>query len=83
MDVHDAPDGTYFKGKRHAYGSPLVAQVWNAWRTLRIMANQIISREPCHRTEEAAEESAAASVIRRLSAEICVSTPEISASPRE
>lgn len=75
INAGDTPAGTYFEGKRYLFNHPLAAQVWNNWRTLRIMIQQIILRY----TE--IHEAAAISLIRQMSTEICISTSCFIGSP--
>src|ERR1700726_3460350 len=42
VNAGNTPSGTYFRGKYHIYDNPWTAQVWNNWRTLRILINRII-----------------------------------------
>ncbi|KAF2095066.1 hypothetical protein NA57DRAFT_44915 [Rhizodiscina lignyota] len=81
IDVGDAPTCTYFEGKSHVYSNPWTAQVWNNWRTLRILVNQIIL-ENCN-VLDSADGSSALSLIRRLSTEICISAPNFMEAPRK
>jgi hypothetical protein len=78
--VEDAPAGLYFKGKRHVYGNAWAAQVWNNWRTLRILLNRIIL---CNDMPDGVPWATALSVVKDLSNEICISTPMLIGSPRE
>ncbi|KAH8658131.1 hypothetical protein BX600DRAFT_63442 [Xylariales sp. PMI_506] len=73
-----------FNGKIHHYHSLWVAEVWNNWRTVRIMVNQIIVN-----TEEAAGlsgiaqiKSAALTVVREMSKDICISADSFMDNPR-
>ena len=79
-----APAGTYFQGKRHVYDDPWAAQVWNSWRTLRILVNRLII-EYSSGTEEPAGniKHPAFQLIRRLSTDICISTADYIGSPRK
>ncbi|KAF2113508.1 hypothetical protein BDV96DRAFT_688501 [Lophiotrema nucula] len=68
----------YFEGKKHIYASPWRAHIWNNWRALRILANQIILRT----AESPLLDDALLELIHRLSSEICVSAPEFIGTPR-
>lgn len=97
LDVsgHDTPPGRYFAGKRHVYSKPCSAQVWNNWRALRIVVNQIIllhhegvssppsSTSPLSPSPQRHQPAAALRRIRRLSTDICISAVEIVETPRE
>ncbi|OIW22581.1 hypothetical protein CONLIGDRAFT_215731 [Coniochaeta ligniaria NRRL 30616] len=84
----DAPVGSsdeiYFQGKRHVYSNLLTAQAWNNWRTLRIVANQMmIQTEACSDLSDITGASSSASpIIRQLSDDICISAASFAGSPR-
>ncbi len=83
-DVNDNSPGMYFVRKRHIYNSPWTAQVWNNWRTLRILVNKIIlENEARSGTVDSAQGSAALSIIHQMSTEICISAPHFVGSPRK
>lgn len=76
VDAGNAPPGPYFDGKRHIYSSQVIAQIWNNWRTLRILVNRLIfENEVRSGVPDSGHESAALSVIQKLSTEICVTIP--------
>jgi hypothetical protein len=84
VDADNAPAGTYFEGKHHIYSNPWTAQVWNNWRTLRILANRIILQSEIHSgAPDSANGSLVFSLIHQLSTEICISTPGFIGSPRK
>lgn len=77
----DHPSISYFDGKRHLYGSHWTAQMWNNWRTLRILVNKIILQYKPGPTG-ADLEAASLDLIHQLSNEICISSPDFLDSPR-
>lgn len=80
----DTPAGQYFQGKRHVYSNPWTANVWNNWRTMRIVVNQIILQsEIWSDALEGVYDSTAVSHIHQLSTEICISAPNFIGSPRK
>jgi len=73
--VTDALVGTCFEGKCHVYPNFWVAHVWNNWRTLRILVNQIIVQNELRSSApDNAQKSIAISIIRQFSTELCTST---------
>lgn len=85
----DAPVGSsdeiYFQGKRHVYSNLLTAQAWNNWRTLRIVANQMmIQTEACSDLGDiTGAPPSAFPIIRQLSDDICISAASFAGSPRK
>lgn len=78
----------YFRGKSHVYTSAWGAQVWNNWRSLGVLANQIILDHVDQQLllDEATKDamrSTAVSFVQNLSTEICISTPALSGTPRK
>ncbi|KAF1810197.1 hypothetical protein P152DRAFT_102382 [Eremomyces bilateralis CBS 781.70] len=83
VDAHDIPAGSYFGGKQHVYSSPYIAQVWNNWRTQRILVNRIIfDHQPPYDTASRSQEYFLLSLIQELSVEICISAPNFLGKPR-
>lgn len=84
VDVTDAPAGTCFGGKRHIYSNPWTAQIWNNWRTLRILINRIILQNEIRSgVPDSVHASTALSHIQQSSTEICISAPSFIGSPRK
>jgi hypothetical protein len=82
LDATDAPTGTFFDGKRHAYPNLWVAEVWNNWRTLRILINQIILQSEL-RTGMSDQAQRSLELIHRFCAELCISVASFAHSPRK
>ncbi|KAF2191228.1 hypothetical protein K469DRAFT_720220 [Zopfia rhizophila CBS 207.26] len=83
IDASNAPAGTNFNGKCHVYGNLWSAQVWNNWRAVRIVTNQIIlQNEVRSSASQSARQSKVISLIRQLSTDICISTPSFTGSSR-
>lgn len=88
LDIIDCSTDTSFNGKRHIYSTVWGAQVWNNWRSLGILTNRIILD---YVDEQSFEDellkrmmrSNSLSVIRNLSTDICISTLNLSGSPRK
>ena len=78
-----------FNGARHRYASLWIAEVWNNWRALRVLVNQIlVQSESGYRrlpsnTERTQTESLAISRIQDLSTDICVSVASFAGTPRK
>ena len=84
VDAGDAPAGTYFQGKRHIYSSPWTAQVWNNWRTLRILVNRIILQiEVRSGALDSADASTALFLIHQMYTEISISAANCEGCPRK
>lgn len=84
VDVVEAPAGTHFEGKCHVYNNPWTAQVWNNWRTLRILVNRIIVQHDIYiNVDDRVHEPFALSLIHQLSSEICISAPVFIGNARE
>lgn len=87
--IVDAPVGAsdeeFFHGKRHVYSNLVIAQAWNNWRTLRIVANQmIIQSEACSGASGASHASPSPlAIIREMSDDICTSAPSFAGVPRK
>jgi hypothetical protein len=83
IDATEAPVGTCFDGKRHVYPSLWIAEVWNSWRTLRILVNQIIVQNELRSSVPGnAQKSIALSIIHQFSTELCISTTSFMDTPR-
>jgi hypothetical protein len=77
------PGVPYFDGKCHVYPNLWVAEIWNNWRTLRILVNQILLyQSPSMHSLDQLNRSNAQSTIRILSTEICISTSSFARTPR-
>ncbi|KAL0935181.1 fungal specific transcription factor domain-containing protein [Colletotrichum truncatum] len=79
--------GKYFNGKRHIYTSEWGAQVWNNWRSMMILNSQVILDyvDKQRFGDDFGKEmmrSDIISTIQSLSEEICISTSNLSGSPR-
>ncbi|KAF4833169.1 hypothetical protein CGCTS75_v003959 [Colletotrichum tropicale] len=86
-EVIEPRTGTYFNGKRHVYTSVWGAQVWNNWRSLGILANEILlnyvdQQNAYYESLKEVMRFEAFSAIRNLSTDICISTTDLSGSPR-
>ena len=83
IDATEAPVATYFDGKRHVYPNLWIADVWNNWRTLRILVNQIIVQNELRSSvPDNAQKSIALSIIHQFSTELCISTASFTGTPR-
>jgi hypothetical protein len=86
--VVDADKGTRgsscWAGKRHVYPTIWSAQVWNSWRTLRILVNQLLLSTDlaCEDAFSAVQISVSVSVLRQLSTDLCISASCFYDSPR-
>lgn len=89
------PSEISYNGNCHVYSSDASANVWNNWRALRILANQIIYHydEDTRDTFENPQDDVdgtipnpalhpAVSIIRELSTDICISATTMTNSPR-
>lgn len=81
VDTPEAAVGTCFDGKRHVYPSHWVAEAWNGWRVLRILINQILFQNEGGLDIPNAQKPL--TLIRRLSADICVSASSFAGTPRK
>lgn len=77
-------DDEFFQGKRHVYNNLVIAQAWNNWRTMRIVANQmIVQSEACSGASGVSHASPSPlAIIREMSDEICTSAPSFAGVPR-
>ncbi|KAF6832495.1 C6 finger domain-containing protein [Colletotrichum plurivorum] len=87
LDMPDDSCGLHFRGKSHVYTSTWGAQVWNNWRSLGVLANQIILDHVDQQLllDEATRDamrSTAVCFVQNLSTEICISTSALSSTPR-
>ena len=83
IDANEAPVGTCFDGKRHVYPNLWIVDVWNNWRTLRILVNQIIVQNELRSSvPDNAQKSIALSIIHHFSTELCISTASFTGTPR-
>lgn len=78
-------DDEFFQGKRHVYNNLVIAQAWNNWRTMRIVANQmIVQSEACSGASGVSHASPSPlAIIREMSDEICTSAPSFAGVPRK
>ena len=80
----EANDDTYLNGKKHIYSSSWVTDVWNNWRALRMLTNQIILEAEAKTIAPDADcLSVAGSRVRDLARDICISSASFGSSPRE
>ncbi|KPM38717.1 hypothetical protein AK830_g7849 [Neonectria ditissima] len=78
------PSGNLFEGKRHVYPNLWIAEIWNNWRIMRVLANQIIRQMECYSGVSSYEpESNALAAIQRLSADVCISISSFRDTPRQ
>jgi hypothetical protein len=83
-DSARTPEVTYFDEKCHVYPNLWVAEIWNNWRALRILMNQIILYHiPFTDLLYTFKSAKAQSIIRILSTEICISTSSFARTPRK
>jgi hypothetical protein len=83
IDATEALVGTCFDGKRHVYPSLWIADVWNNWRALRILVNQIIVQNELRSSvPDNVQKSVALSIIHQFSTELCISTTSFTGTPR-
>lgn len=77
-----------FNGERHVYPSIWIAEIWNNWRTLRALVNQIIAQNESRQrymlddTGQSQLEYHALSKIRSLSTDMCISAHCFEGNPR-
>ena len=88
----NVPSEISYNGSCHVYSSDASANVWNNWRALRIIANQIVyhydeaSVDPLSvdsSGEVALSDHPAVAVIREMSTDICISGTTLANSPRK
>ena len=82
VDATDAPTSTFFDGKRYVYPNLWIAEVWNNWRTLRILINQIILQSEL-RVGMSDDAQRSLELIHRFCAELCISIASFADSPRK
>jgi hypothetical protein len=76
VDAGNVPASTYFDGKRHIYSNLWTAQLWNNWRALRILVNQIILQNKLgSNASNTAQKSNSLSLIYQLSTEFASLLP--------
>jgi hypothetical protein len=74
----------FFEGKRHIYSDPVMARIWINWRALRIVANQLILQtEHDPHSPKSTRGLSAVKNIREISADVCISAPEVMDPPRK
>lgn len=84
VDVREGSPDLYFNGKRHMHESFCHAQIWNSYRTLRIMVNQLLLQNEMQSDGPDIDiRSSALSQVRKMSTEICISTSNFIDSPRK
>ena len=84
VEADDAAPEIHFDGKRHIYDNLWVAQIWNNWRFLQILVNEIIIQYQIGPDEpHAAQTSARISIIHQMSAETCISAASFLNTPRK
>lgn len=83
IDANDT-DTNYFRGKRHIYSNVWMTQLWNHWRSLRILVSRIILQaESNSKISKRTAISTRKDLIRQLSTDVCVSTTELMHKPRK
>jgi hypothetical protein len=83
-DPEETSSGSCLKGHRHFYPNNWIADAWNNWRGLRIIVKQmILENEARSATPDVVQNSHATSVIRELSADICISIQSFRDNPRK
>lgn len=82
VDVAAAPTGSFYNMKRHVYPNLWIAEVWNNWRTLRVLVNQIVlqSELPVDMSDSAQR---SLELVRGFCADLCISVASFADSPRE
>ena len=84
VDAGEAASDTCFEGKRHIYGNIWVGEIWNNWRVLRILVNQILyQNEDEFDTPDEHLKATTLSIIHEHSTQICESSPHFANSSRE
>jgi hypothetical protein len=84
VDPARPPGDAYFDGKCHVYPKLWVAEIWNNWRALRILVNQIIlSQIPVTHSIDRSKRCDAQSIIRIMSTDICISSSSFLRTPRK
>lgn len=77
-------DTAHFHAKRHVYSNVWMAQLWNHWRSLRILVSRIILHaEDIGGDQNETAISSRTSLIRQLSTDICISTSDLMDKPRK
>jgi len=70
-----------FGGLKHVYPSLWVAEAWNSWRAVRVLAHQIIIRnDDCRSMPRASCETSSCqsvSIIRHMCRDLCMSVPSL------
>ena len=83
-DATEAPAGTFFDNKCHVYPNLWIAEVWNNWRTLRILVNQIVVQNEFRSSmPDNGQKSLSIIIIQQLSTELCISTASFTGNPRK
>jgi hypothetical protein len=73
-----------YEGKRHIYRDLQLAQIWNNWRTLRILVHQFILHDMDQTCAlYTAHAPAALSLVHQMATEICVSVASFAGSSRK
>jgi hypothetical protein len=84
VDSARSAGDAYFDGKYHVYPKLWVAEIWNNWRALRILVNQIIlSQISVTDSLDQSKRCNAQSIIRLMSTDICVSSSSFLQTPRK
>lgn len=82
IDAPESHPGIYFDGKRHIYHRRWTAEIWNSWRTLRIVLNQIILRnELISKEPDRKQKFISRSIILQCSTDICLSASSFAGTP--
>lgn len=83
VDAPPAAEDACYGRKVHVYSSLWVAEIWNNWRALRMLVNQLIVQYgTCSSATEGAQGSKAVLNIREMSVDLCVSVFTFTSTPR-
>lgn len=76
-------DPECYDGKTHVYPSLWVAEIWNSWRALRILVNQLVVQHgTCLNETEVVQGSRAVLNICETSVDLCISVFSFTGTPR-
>ncbi|KAL1874022.1 hypothetical protein VTK73DRAFT_576 [Phialemonium thermophilum] len=71
LDRTAVHDDNELDGRRHEYPNAWVAEIWNTWRSLRILVNRVLIENGMD--ESGLDRDSMVSVIQQMSFDICVS----------
>ena len=84
VNATETKDGTLLDGKQHIYSSSWITDVWNNWRALRMLTNQIVLEAEAQTVATNADcISMARSRVQNLARDICISAASFGSSPRK